>query len=97
VDLGRSVCVRTYRLILKQVVKFFTCGKVRHKSYECPDKKKEGGETHITEAQRRNVEEKYVEGGRSLMMQKVLLTLEKEVESSVQRNRLFHTACKTKD
>jgi hypothetical protein len=34
------------------VVKCFTCGKVGHKSYECPDKKKEGGETHIAEAQR---------------------------------------------
>jgi hypothetical protein len=31
------------------------------------------------------------------MMQKVLLTPEKEVESSAQRNRLFWTACKTKD
>jgi hypothetical protein len=31
------------------------------------------------------------------MMQKVILTPEKEVESSVQRNRLFWTACKTKD
>jgi hypothetical protein len=32
-----------------------------------------------------------------LMMRKVLLTLEKEVESSVQRTRLFRTAYKTKD
>jgi hypothetical protein len=31
------------------------------------------------------------------MMQKVLLTPEKEVESSVQRTRLLRTACKTKD
>jgi hypothetical protein len=31
------------------------------------------------------------------MMRKDLLTPEKEVESSVQRNRLFRTACKTKD
>ena len=31
------------------------------------------------------------------MMQKSLLTPEKEVESSVQRTRLFWTACKTKD
>jgi hypothetical protein len=60
-------------------------------------KKKEEGETHIAEAQRRNVEVEDVEGGRSLMMRKVLLTPEKEVESSVQRNRLFQTTCKTKD
>jgi hypothetical protein len=31
------------------------------------------------------------------MMRKVLLTPKKEVESSVQRTRLFRTACKTKD
>jgi hypothetical protein len=34
------------------VITCFTCGKNGHKSYECPDKKKEGGETHITEAQK---------------------------------------------
>jgi hypothetical protein len=50
------------------VITCFTCRKVRHKSYECPDKKKEEGETHIVEAQRRNVETEDVEGGRSLMM-----------------------------
>jgi hypothetical protein len=64
------------------VITCFTCGTNGHKSYECPDKKKEGGETHIVEAQRRYVEAEDVEGGRLLMMQKSLLTLEKEVESS---------------
>jgi hypothetical protein len=78
------------------VITCFTCGKNGHKSYKCPDKKK-GGQTHLTKAQRRDIEAEYVEGGRSLMMRKDLLTLEKEVESSVQRNRLFRTACKTKD
>jgi hypothetical protein len=79
------------------VIKCFMCGKNGHKSYECLDKKKESGETHITEAQRWNVEAEDVEGGRLMMMRKVLLTPEKEVESPVQRNRLFQTACKTKD
>jgi hypothetical protein len=79
------------------VIKWFTCGKNGHKSYECPDKKKEVGETHITEAQRQNVEAEDAEGGRSLVMRKVLLTPEKEVENLVQRNSLFRTACKTKD
>jgi hypothetical protein len=79
------------------VIKCFTCGKNGHKSYECPDKKKEGGETHIAEAQRWDVEAEDAKGRRSLMMRKVLLTPEKEVESSVQRNRLFQTSCKTKD
>ena len=79
------------------MIKGFTCRKNGHKSYECPDKKKEGGETHIAEAQRRNVEAEYVEGGRSLMMRKVILMIEKEAENPVQRNILFQTSCKTKD
>jgi hypothetical protein len=78
-------------------IKCFTCGKNGHKSYECLDRKKEGGETHIVEAQGRNVEAEDVEGGRSLMMRKVLLMPEKEAENPAQRNRLFQTACKTKD
>jgi hypothetical protein len=78
-------------------VKCFTCGKVRHKSYECLDRKKEGGETHIVEAQGQNVEAEDAEGGRSLMMQKFLLTPEKEAKNPAQRNSLFQTACKTKD
>ena len=65
------------------MIKCFTCGKNGHKSYECLDKKKEGGETHIVEAQRQNVEVEDAEGGRSLMMRKVLLTKEKEVENPV--------------
>jgi hypothetical protein len=78
-------------------VKCFVCGKNKHKSYDCPDRKKEGGETHIVEAQGQNVEAEDVEGGRSLMMRKVLLTPEKEAENPVQRNILFRTACKIKD
>jgi hypothetical protein len=78
-------------------VKFFVCGKTGHKSYECLDRRKEGGETHIVEAQGRNVEAEDAEGRRYLMMRKVLLMPEKEVENPTQRNRLFWTACKTKD
>jgi hypothetical protein len=43
------------------------------------------------------VEAEATEGGQNLMMRKVLLKLEKEIESSVQRTRLFKIACKTKD
>jgi hypothetical protein len=68
-----------------------------HRSFECPEKKKDGGETHIAEAQRRDVEAEYAEGRRSLVMRKFLLTPEKEDGNSVQRNSLFRTACKTKD
>jgi hypothetical protein len=62
-------------------VKCFVCGKNGHNSYQCPDRKKEGGETHISEAQGQNVEAEDVEGGRSLMMRKVLLKPEKEAEN----------------
>jgi hypothetical protein len=78
-------------------VKFFVCGKIGHKSYECPNRKKYGGETHISKAQGWNVEAEDAEGGRSLMMHKVLLKLEKEPENPAQRNSLFQTAYKTKD
>jgi hypothetical protein len=62
------------------VITCFTCGKNGHRSFECPEKKKETGETHIAEAQRRDIEAEYAESGRSLVMRKVLLTPEKEVE-----------------
>jgi hypothetical protein len=67
-------------------------------SWECPKKNKEGGgEAHISEAQRRDFEAEGAENGRSLMLRKVLLKPEAEVEKSMQRNSLFRTTCKTKD
>jgi hypothetical protein len=47
-------------------VKCFVYGKIRHKSYECPDRKKYGGETHIAKAQGWNVEAEDVEGRKIL-------------------------------
>jgi hypothetical protein len=65
-------------------VRCYTYGKPGHKSWECPERKKEGGgETHIVEAHK-NVEEKAIEGGKNLMMRKVIIKLEKEVEEPVQ-------------
>jgi hypothetical protein len=75
----------------------FCLWKNRHKYYECPNRKKEGGETHIFEAQGWNVEAEDVEGARSLLMRKFLLMPEKEAENPAQRIRLFWTVCKTKD
>jgi hypothetical protein len=37
-------------------VKCYAYGKTRHMSWECPERKKEGGEAHISEVQKRNVE-----------------------------------------
>jgi hypothetical protein len=78
-------------------VKCFVCEKIGHKSYECPDKKKYGGKTHLAEAQGWNVEAEDAEGRRSLMMRKVILKPEKEEENPTQRNSLFQNTCKTKD
>jgi hypothetical protein len=63
------------------VIRFFTCGKNGHKSYKCPEKNNDIGEAHIIKAQRRDVEAEDVEGRRSLMKRKVLLTPKKEAES----------------
>ena len=79
------------------VITCFTCGKNGHRSFKCLEKKKETRESHVAEAQRRDVEVEYAEGGRSMVMRKVLLTPEKEMENSTQRNNLLRTACKTKD
>jgi hypothetical protein len=67
-------------------------------SWECPEKKKEGGgEAHISESQRRNVGAEGAKDGTSLMLRKVLLKPKAEVENPVQRNSLFMKSCKTKD
>jgi hypothetical protein len=44
-------------------------------SWECP-KRKKGGETHISEAHKRDVEAECTKDGSSLMIKKVLLKLE---------------------
>jgi hypothetical protein len=61
-----------------------------------PERKK-GGEAHISEAQKRDVETEGAEDGRSLMMKKVILKQDPEAENPVQRNNLFRTSCKMKD
>jgi hypothetical protein len=38
------------------VITCFTCGKDGHKAVDYPDRKKDRGEAHIAEAQRRDVE-----------------------------------------
>jgi hypothetical protein len=55
-----------------------------------------GGEEHIVEAQK-HVEVETIEGGKKLMMWKILLKPEKEVEEPIQQTILFKTTCKTKD
>jgi hypothetical protein len=80
------------------VITCFTHGKDGHKAIDYPDRKKDRGEAHIAEAQRRDAKAEGAESRSSLLMRKFLLTPKKEAqESSAQRTRLFRTACKTKD
>jgi hypothetical protein len=79
------------------VITCFMCRKDGHKSFECPEKKKYRGEDHITEAERCDVENEDTGSGRSLAVDKVLLTPEKEVEDTAQRTIIFITTCNTKE
>jgi hypothetical protein len=79
------------------IITCFTCGNDRHKAIDCPDQKPDRGETHMTEAQRHDAKNEDADNERLLGMHKILLTPKKEVESAVQRSRLFRTACTTKD
>jgi hypothetical protein len=53
-------------------VRCYAFGKMGHMSWDCP-KRNKGGESHISKAQKRDVEEEGIEEGISLMMKKVLL------------------------
>jgi hypothetical protein len=82
-------------------LKCYDFGKPGHMSWECPEKKNAGvRETHISKVQQRNMEMEMkaeaVEEGRSLMVRKVLVNPEKEVQEPIQRNNLFITSCKTR-
>jgi hypothetical protein len=66
-------------------------------SWDFPERKKGGGEAHISKAQKRDAETEGAEDGRYLMMKKVLLKQELETEKPMQRKNLFMTTCKTKD
>jgi hypothetical protein len=67
-------------------------------SWECPEKKKEGGgEAHISTTQRRDVEAEGVEDGASMMLRKILLEPKAEIENPMKRNSLFRTTYKAKD
>jgi hypothetical protein len=59
--------------------------------WECPERKKEGGEAHISKAKKWDVEAEGTKYGRYLMMKEILLKPEPEVENPVQRNNLFRT------
>jgi hypothetical protein len=65
-------------------IKCFFYGKVGHKYFECTHRKIDArGESHISEAQRRNVQAEDAKGRKSLMMRKILLNPEKEMENLV--------------
>jgi hypothetical protein len=53
--------------------------------------------SHFGSTKKKNVEAEGAEDGTSLMLRKVLLKSESEIEKPVQRNILFRTTCKTKE
>ena len=65
-------------------MKCYAYGKTWHMSWELPERKKEGGfEAHISDVQKKNVEVEGAYDGKYLMMKKVLLNPEPEVEKLV--------------
>jgi hypothetical protein len=65
-------------------VKCYSCGMTWHMSWDCLERKKEGGgESHILEAYKWNFEAKDTEYGKFLMMKKVLLKPEPDIEKPV--------------
>jgi hypothetical protein len=63
-----------------------------------PERKIDRGNAHVAEAQQRHdVESEDADSGRFLGLHKILLAPVKEVDNSVQRSRLFRTACTAKD
>jgi hypothetical protein len=78
------------------VITCFTCGKDGHKAMDCLERKMDKGNSHVAEAQRRDVEDEDAGSEKSLTVHKVLLKPEKEVEDTAQRCRLFRMTCKTK-
>jgi hypothetical protein len=78
-------------------IKCYASRKRGHISWDCPERKKEGGEAHISEAQKQDVEAEGAEDGKSLMTKKVILKQDPENNKQTQQNNLFRIACKTKD
>jgi hypothetical protein len=61
------------------VITCFTCGKDGHKAIDCPERKMDRSEAHITEAQqRRGDENEDADSGRSLGMHNIFWHLRKK-------------------
>ena len=83
----------------ESVYQCYTCNKLGHRSYECPDNDNTGQRgNYVAEGEQTEIQAPEVnnvpEVGENLLMNKVLLKPEKEVIKFSQRKVLFRTACK---
>eukprot|EP00253_Pinus_taeda_P014867 PITA_14867 len=80
-------------------IRCYRCNKLEHKAYECPenigmDQRNEIVEKTEEEATKVIEEENVPEKGESLVVNKILLKLAKEIVEPEQRKTLFRTVCK---
>ena len=81
-------------------VKCYTCGEIRHMSWECPKNKPTAQRNeNIAEAHEESNEEAEKDNppkeGQSLMLKRVLVKTEKKVCEPAHRKSMFKTKCKS--